>query len=106
MVINFKLTDSCIVHLVNSDPLLGKVIEKIGDYSLELNENYYLKLTKSIVGQQLSLKAKETVWSRVEGICKEITPHNILSVADEQLRAAGVSFAKISYIKGLSRNFK
>lgn len=104
MVLDFKLTDPCIVYLINSDPLLGKVIRKIGDYSLNINENYFLKLTKSIVGQQLSLKATETIWSRVEGLCEEITPQNILSIPDEQLRAAGVSFSKISYIKGLSES--
>lgn len=103
MVINFNLTDSCMVNLANSDPLLGKVIKRIGDYSLELSEDYYLKLIKSIIGQQLSLKAKETIWHRVESICEEITPQTILSVKDTELRAAGISFAKISYIKGLSK---
>lgn len=102
MILNFKLTDSCVVHLINCDPLLGKVIKKIGDYSLETNDNYYIKLTKSIVGQQLSLKAKETIWCRIDKIFKDITPQNILSVPNEKLREAGVSYAKISYIKGLS----
>ncbi|QUH21248.1 DNA-3-methyladenine glycosylase family protein [Alkaliphilus sp. B6464] len=103
MIINFKQTDPCIIYLVNSDPLLGKVIKKIGDYSLELDKNYYLKLTSSIVGQQLSNKAKSTIWSRVETLCKEISPQNIIAIPDEQLRMAGISFAKISYIKGLSQ---
>lgn len=101
MVLNFKLTDSCIAHLINSDLLLGKVIEKTVNYSIKLNENYYLKLTKSIVGQQLYLKAQETLWGRVEDVCKEITPQNILSITDEQLKVAGISLAKISYIKGI-----
>ena len=103
MIINFKQTDPHIMYLVSSDPLLGKVIKKIGDYSLELDENYYLKLTSSIVGQQLSNKAKATIWNRVEMLCKEISPQNIIAIPDEQLRMAGLSFAKISYIKGLSQ---
>jgi len=105
MTLTFKLHDSCILHLIDSDPPLGKIIEKIGDYTLHLDENYYLKLTKSIIGQQLSLKAKETIWSRIEGLSKEITPQNVLLIPDEQFRTAGVSFAKISYIKGLSEGF-
>jgi len=90
------------MYLINSDPLLAKLIKAVGSYTLELNDNYYIKLIQSIVGQQLSIKAKETIWSRVEALCENITPINILNISDMSLRNAGISFSKISYIKGLS----
>lgn len=90
------------IHLTNSDPKLAGLIKIIGDYSLNINEDYYLKLIQSIVGQQLSIKAKNTIWGRLELLCDNITPENISLIDDADLRGAGLSFAKISYIKGLS----
>jgi len=68
-----------------------------------LNDDYYLKLVQSIVGQQLSIKAKETIWNRVESLCEAITPKDILNISDIDLRNVGISYSKISYIKGLSQ---
>lgn len=104
MIIDFKQTDQSLIHLINSDIILGKLIHTIGEYSLNLNANYYLSLTQSIIGQQLSIKAKQTIWNRVLLLCNnKVTPENILSLTDKSLRDVGVSFRKISYIKGLSK---
>lgn len=102
MILIFKLSDPSVKQLMESDPVLAKLIKRIGNYTLELNDDYYLKLVQSIVGQQLSIKAKETIWNRVENLCKDITATEILNVSDNDLRNAGISHSKISYIKGLS----
>ncbi|MCQ4922230.1 DNA-3-methyladenine glycosylase [Tissierella carlieri] len=98
----FKLDDECLLHLSNKDPILGKLISHIGDYELELNKNYFVKLISSIIGQQLSVKAADTIFTRVKNLCEEINPQNILSIDDDELRSAGVSRPKIKYIKHLS----
>lgn len=90
------------LHLSNKDPILGKLISHIGDYELEINKNYFVRLISSIIGQQLSVKAADTIFTRVKNLCGEITPQNILSIDDDKLRSTGVSRPKIKYIKHLS----
>jgi len=102
MILEFKRDDCYLTYLTRNDPILGNLISSVGDYELVLSKNYYLKLVSSIIGQQLSVKAAGTIFSRVENLCKEITPINILAIDDEDLRAVGVSWAKIKYIKHLS----
>jgi DNA-3-methyladenine glycosylase II len=59
---------------------------------------------ESIVSQQLSVKASDTIWKRFKKLFgkKKITPDNLLKIEDEQIRAAGISYSKIKYMKGLS----
>lgn len=102
MILQFKKDDCYLTYLTKNDPILGNLISSVGDYELLLNKNYYLKLVSSIIGQQLSVKAAGTIFSRVENLCKEITPQNILAIDDEDLRGVGVSWSKIKYIKHLS----
>lgn len=102
MILKYTRSSSEILHLSSVDHNLSRLINTIGDYSLELDKNYYLKLVKSIVGQQLSIKAKDTIWSRIEALYTNVTPQTILNTDDASLRKAGLSFSKISYIKGLT----
>ena len=97
-----KTNDQIIKHLKH-DPLLYSVIEKIGDLKIKLSDNYYESLTNSIIGQQLSSKAASAIWERVKKLANsEITPDNINRIDINDFREAGVSYAKINYIKNLS----
>ena len=58
---------------------------------------------RTIVGQQLSVKAAATIWGRVELLASPFTPENVLKLKDEKLRAAGLSYQKIKYLRGLSQ---
>lgn len=99
---NFKLNDYNLSYLSNKDPILRDIINTIGNYKIELNKDYYVSLVRTIIGQQLSVKAANTIFSRVENLCKVITPNNIFNTCDDDLRNAGVSWAKIKYIKHLT----
>ena len=90
-------------YLLASDSKMKKLIKKIGPCKLSITEDPFTKLVKSIIGQQLSVKATRTITGRVNNLCGEITPHNILKVQDNSFRVAGVSSAKTSYIKGLAK---
>ncbi len=85
-----------------ADPRLGQLISKIGDLTIPLRDNRFEALVKSIIGQQLSVKAAETIFTRVEALCKRIEPESIIRIEETELRAAGLSKPKISYIKDLS----
>jgi DNA-3-methyladenine glycosylase II len=96
-------TDSPEVQtLSRNDPLLGRLITAIGDLTLDLRDDDFGSLVRSVIGQQLSVKAAATIWNRTVDLCGVITPDAILSTSDERLRTAGLSKAKIAYVKDLS----
>ena len=101
-VLQFTLEDYRVKYLSESDYQLSKLIQVIGDISLRINQNYYESLIKKIIGQQLSVKAARTICERVEAICGSFDPTLIKSISDIELRKAGVSRAKILYIRDVA----
>lgn len=93
-------------HLKKVDPVLYQVGLKIQNLKeIAPSKNYFEALCDSIVSQQLSIKAADTIWNRVKVRVGAINPKNILIVSDQELRDCGLSWAKIKYIKDLaSRN--
>ena len=97
---------SAIDHLRECDPKLAHVIDRIGACELapRTGGSHFDALVRAIVYQQLSGKAAATIHGRVEGLYghRSPTPQEILATDDERLRAAGLSWQKISYIKDLA----
>ncbi|WP_306010526.1 DNA-3-methyladenine glycosylase [Bacillus sp. MMSF_3328] len=99
-------SDLRVIEICNSDIQLSKLIRIIGDIEIELRQDYFKALTKSIIGQQLSPKAAGTIYSRFEQLLQnKITPSSMNEFNDEQLRSVGVSKQKISYLRDLSNRF-
>ena len=94
-----------VLHFKKNDPILHKVSLKITPFELEIHPNPFLRLTRSIIGQQLSVKAAATIFGRLEYLFEknEIKPEGLLKISDEKMRAAGISYQKISYLKDLSK---
>ena len=95
-------------HLKNADPVLGRLIERLGPFRLEpkLKDETFEALLQSIVYQQLNGKAAATILGRVlahfdEG--KTLTPERLLKTPDEKLRAAGLSANKLLALKDLAQ---
>lgn len=97
-----KTEDEKLRELCKNDPTLGKLITVVGDYDLNIQDGHYEALVKRIIGQQLSVKAASTIWSRVAELCPVVEPEKVQAVSDEALRAVGVSRPKIKYIRDLS----
>ena len=99
-------TRAAIAHLRKVDPILGKVIARVGPYRLVPRRagTHYDALVRSIVFQQLSGKAAGTIHRR---LC-ELYPRNnpradlLLATSDETLRGAGLSRQKIGYLRDLA----
>lgn len=92
--------------LKEKDSVLGILIDKIGPVEVKLKGNYFNALAHSIVGQQLSNKATNTIWSRVEKLLEEdINPEKLVKIDSELLREVGVSYSKIQYLKNLAQFF-
>lgn len=93
-------------HLKEHDPKLAPFINRHGPWRLRPHSDHYGELVSSMVGQQLSVKAASTIWRRVLELFagKMPTPEQLLAVDSEQLRACGVSYPKINYMKDLAQH--
>lgn len=100
--IKFGLSDSRVQYLISTDRALGKLITHIGTCEIALEEDGFSCLTKYIVGQQISDKARETIWQRICTNFGKISPEKILSIDDFALRSVGLSGRKVEYIKALA----
>jgi DNA-3-methyladenine glycosylase II len=96
-----------IAHLSSADPALGAVIAKVGPYKLKARADgtHFDHVVRSIVGQQLSGAAAQTIYKRVLGLKggKPPTPKDFLKFPVEKLRAAGLSGRKVEYVKELAQ---
>jgi DNA-3-methyladenine glycosylase II len=91
-------------HLAQ-DPVLARLIEQHGQLTLTSTTEYFDTLLDAIVSQQLSSKAAATIMGRIRALVpsKETPdPESILALPDQQLRDAGLSWQKVSYVKDLA----
>jgi DNA-3-methyladenine glycosylase II len=65
----------------------------------------FVTLARSIVGQQISVKAAQSVWDRFALLPRKLTPANVLKLKVDDMRAAGLSERKVEYLVDLSLNF-
>ena len=94
-----------------SDPILNKLVKKYGapNNFKDRSEFLYEELVESIIGQQLSGKAADTIFKRFLALYKGSkfpTPEVLLKTDAEKLRGAGMSYSKASYIKNIAQAFK
>lgn len=100
------MSQKILAHFKRADPILHTYFESLGflDIKSRAKETFFLDLVESIISQQLSVKASDTIFARFKKLTKDqITPEKILSIKDKDLRSAGLSFQKIKYIKDLSQ---
>lgn len=85
-------------YLKNVDPILGQAIDEIGDIKREVTPDLFEGLISSIIAQQISSKAAETVWSRFEKLCSPVTPLSVSQTTPEMIQAQGMTMRKAKYI--------
>lgn len=101
--------DSAIInHFRHTDPILARLTDLYGDTvqtpSRKLTTHFLEELCETIVGQQLSVKAAATIWSRAKLLANDWSdPNQILAISDLDLRAAGLSNQKTIYVKNIAR---
>ncbi len=101
--------EDVISYLEKSDPVLKKIIVRIGDCKLQPVKNYFAALLESIVSQQLSVKASATIFRRFLELYpgkRYPKPAEVVATSEAQLRAAGLSRQKLTYIKDLAEKFE
>lgn len=92
-------------ELATNDNVMRQLTQRFEDTALDSRGNAFTTLARSIVGQQISVKAAEKVWQKVVAAVPETTPYTILNIDESMLRACGLSFRKISYLQDLSQHF-
>ena len=93
------------IFLSNKDKVLKNIIEMFSSENLELNSNHYHTLLNSIIGQQISVSAANTIKARFFDLYNKITPDNVLKLNEISLKDCGLSRQKILYIKNISTFF-
>ena len=96
--------DAC-KHLAKKDRVMKRLIPKFGDACLQTRGDAFITLARSVVGQQISVKAAQTVWDRFALLSKKITAGDLLKLKVDDMRAAGLSVRKVEYLVDLALNF-
>ena len=97
--------DEAKAHLARRDKVLRRIIRGDPDANLRTRGDAFQTLARSIVGQQISVKAAEAVWDRFEALAGRVAPHTVVALEDEAMRAAGLSRMKVAYLKDLAGRF-
>ena len=88
------------------DSVLRKIIKKYNKGFLTTRNNPFFSLCRTIVGQQISVKAADSIWAKFEKKCnKRIKPKIILKISSRNLKSVGLSRQKISYLKNIAKAF-
>jgi DNA-3-methyladenine glycosylase II len=96
--------DAC-KHLMKKDRVLKRLIPQFKDATLQTRGNAFVTLARSIVGQQISVKAAQTVWDRFALLAPHMTPKRVLKLKVDDMRAAGLSARKVEYLVDLAVHF-
>jgi DNA-3-methyladenine glycosylase II len=92
-----------ILHLKKVDPVLRALIESVGPCRMQFGPPEFHSVAEAIIYQQLHGKAAVTIFKRFAALAGDpVTPQGILKLSDEQLRSAGLSKQKSSYLKDLA----
>ena len=92
--------------LSERDSVLRKIIKKYNKGFLTTRNNPFFSLCRTIVSQQISTKAADSIWAKFEKKCKKkIKPKIILKISSRSLKSAGFSRQKISYLKNIDKAF-
>ena len=92
-------------HLMKKDRVMKRLIPQHGDASLQTRGDAFTTMARSIVGQQISVKAAQTVWDRFAELPRRMTAANVLKLKVDDMRAAGLSARKVEYLVDLSLHF-
>ena len=91
--------------LARRDPVMGAIIRRHPKVFMARRGEAFMTLARAICGQQISVKAAQSVWNRVCDCVGDITPENVLKRKRPQLRACGLSDRKTEYIADLAQHF-
>lgn len=99
----FKYGDVEISFLKNRCSKLGEIIDRMGFLERKIVPDLFVALVSSVVAQQISGKAAETVWKKFVALIGDISPKNILAADPLLMQKCGMSHRKVEYITGIAK---
>ena len=100
-----KYWNKGIIYLSNKDKVLKKIIDQFPKQSLILNDNSFHALINSIIGQQISVSAANSMKKKLFALKKNITPRTIKNIKKIDFKKCGLSKQKILYINNIANFF-
>jgi DNA-3-methyladenine glycosylase II len=97
--------DSAARALAERDQVLAKLVQRYQGLALGSRGDAFSTLARAIVGQQISVKAAQSVWDRVIVEISSMTPANLSGADPARLRTCGLSGQKCSYLRDLAERF-
>jgi DNA-3-methyladenine glycosylase II len=97
--------DEACKHLTRRDRVMKRLIPQFGEACLQSRGDAFTTLARSIVGQQISVKAAQSVWEKFAALPRRMTPANVLKLKVDDMRGAGLSARKIEYLVDLALHF-
>lgn len=101
-IIEYDLNNKKVKYLIGTDVRLGKLIKYIKNANLIIEEDGFKCIVKYIIGQQISDKARETIWKKLVNEINPLNPQKVLTISTQNFRSYGLSERKIIYIKSLA----
>lgn len=98
--------DTACGALAASDPVMARIIAAHPGAHLVSRGDPFKTLARSIVGQQISVKAAQAVWDRVDAAAREVTPERVGRMRASTLAGCGLSQRKVEYLKDLAAHFR
>jgi DNA-3-methyladenine glycosylase II len=102
--------DEACRHLSRRDRVMRKLIPQFGEGRLQSRGDAFTTLARSIVGQQISVKAAQSVWERFAALVPDpatrLRPSSVLALDIADARGAGLSARKVEYLLDLAQNFE
>ena len=106
IILTNKTWKLAINDLIKKDKILKKIINKYKSEKLQSKKNAFLTLAKSITGQQISVKAANSIWKKLEKKLKKINSKNILKLKKNEIAKCVFSKQKVNYLLNLAIFFE
>ena len=91
--------DKAVTDLSKNDDIIAKIITDYPEERMEMKNDTLHTLVRSVVGQQISVRAADAIWNRLDEACNNsITENNLLELSIEDMRKTGLSNTKSNYI--------
>ena len=94
--------DKAVTDLSKNDDIIAKIITDYPKERMEMKNDTLHTLVRSVVGQQISVRAADAIWNRLDEACNNsITENNLLKLSIEDMRKTGLSNTKSNYIMNI-----
>lgn len=94
----FQYGEKEIEYLKSKDKKLAEVIDRLGHLYRPINHDLFSSIVYSIIGQQISTKAHQTIWNKMENELGKIDTETLICVGKEKIQSFGMTFKKADYI--------